>query len=104
MAVVDFGGKLRIVQNFTANPDALTAAVKGVKYSSVDSNRPDASSSLGSVTVASTGLSSLSNAEADFGARTMLLSVRSLAKNLAHRARAQDARSLFRRFRGDGRK
>jgi len=28
MAVVDFGGKLRIVQNFTANPDALTAAVK----------------------------------------------------------------------------
>src|SRR5882724_7164120 len=82
MAVVDFGGKLRIVQNFTANPDALTAAVKGVKYSSVDSNAADASSSLGSVTVASTGLSSLSNAEADFGARTMLLSVRSLAKNL----------------------
>jgi len=48
----------------------------------VDSNAADASSSLGSVTVASTGLSSLSNAEADFGARTMLLSVRSLAKNL----------------------
>src|SRR5258708_18980232 len=82
MAVVDFGGKLRIVQNFTANPDALTAAVKGVKYSSVDSNAADASSSLGPVTVASTGLSSLNNAEADFGARTMLLSVRSLAKNL----------------------
>src|SRR5258707_3867142 len=82
MAVVDFGGKLHIVQNFTANPDALTAAVKGVKYSSVDSNAADASSSLGPVTVASTGLSSLSNAEADFGARTMLLSVRSLAKNL----------------------
>src|SRR6266403_3472799 len=82
MAVVDFGGKLRIVQNFTANPDALTAAVKGVKYSSVDSNAADASSSLGPVTVASTGLPSLNNAEADFGARTMLLSVRSLAKNL----------------------
>jgi VWFA-related protein len=82
MAVVDFGGKLRIVQNFTANADALTAAVKGVKYSSVDSNGADASSSLGSVTVASSGLSSLSNAEADFGARTMLLSIRSLAKNL----------------------
>src|SRR5229473_1351326 len=82
MAVVDFGGKLRIVQNFTANPDALTAAVKGVKYSSVDSNAADASSSLAPVTVATTGLSSLSNAEADFGARTMLLAVRSLAKNL----------------------
>src|SRR5467141_940692 len=34
MAVVDFGGKLRVVQNFTANSDMLTAAVKGVKYSS----------------------------------------------------------------------
>src|SRR6266436_1864798 len=82
MAVVDFGGKLRVVQNFTANSDMLTAAVKGVKYSSVDSNPTDASNSLAPVTVASTGLSSLSNAEADFGARTMLLSVRSLAKNL----------------------
>src|SRR5258706_6283789 len=82
MAVVDFGGKLRVVQNFTANSDMLTAAVKGVKYSSVDSNPTDASNSLAPVTVASTGLSSLSNAEADFGARTMLLAVRSLAKNL----------------------
>ena len=27
MAVVDFGGTLRIAQNFTANPDALRAAV-----------------------------------------------------------------------------
>jgi len=33
MAVVDFGGALRIVQNFTANADVLQAAVKGVKYS-----------------------------------------------------------------------
>src|SRR4029077_15971960 len=81
MAVVDFGGKLQIVQNFTANADALTAAVKGVKYSSVDSNSADATTST-PVTVASLGLSSLSNAEADFGARTMLLAVRSLAKNL----------------------
>src|SRR5438270_12751389 len=82
MAVVDFGGKLRIVQNFTANADALTAAVKGIKFSSVDSNPTDASNSLSPVTVASNGLSSLSNAESDFGARTMLLSIRSLAKNL----------------------
>src|SRR5216683_1906478 len=83
MAVVDFGGALRIVQNFTANADVLQAAVKGVKYSSIDSNPSAAASdSLAPVTVASTGLSSLSNAEADYGARTMLLSVRSLAKNL----------------------
>src|SRR6266849_6467782 len=82
MAVVDFGGALRIVQNFTANADLLQAAVKGVKYSSIDSNASAASDPLAPVTVASTGLSSLSNAEADFGARTMLLAVRSLAKNL----------------------
>src|SRR5258705_2934397 len=83
MAVVDFGGSLRIVQNFTANPDVLRAAVSGVKGSSVDPNAP---SQTTSVTVASTGLpsfgSSLGNAEADFGARSMLLAVRSLAKNL----------------------
>jgi len=83
MAVVDFGGSLRIVQNFTANPDVLRAAVSGVKGSSVDPNAP---SQTTSITVASTGLpsfgSSLGNAEADFGARSMLLAVRSLAKNL----------------------
>src|SRR5580765_3607578 len=38
MAVVDFGGTLRIVQNFTANADLLRAAVGGVKNSSVDPN------------------------------------------------------------------
>src|ERR1700730_9747368 len=80
MAVVDFGGRLRIVQNFTANADALRSAVSGVKASSVD---PNASAPAAApVTVAATGLSSISNAEADYGARTMLLAVRSLAKNL----------------------
>src|SRR6266478_4679208 len=79
MAVVDFGGSLRIVQNFTANADVLRAAVSGVKSSSVDPNAPAPDVP---VTVASTGLSSLGNAAADFGARSMLLAVRSLAKNL----------------------
>src|SRR5712672_3455241 len=40
MAVVDFGGSLRIVQNFTANADVLRAAVSGVKSSAVDPNAP----------------------------------------------------------------
>jgi VWFA-related protein len=80
MAVVDFGGTLRIVQNFTANADALRAAIRGVKTSYVASNAtPDAS---GAGSIASPGFSSISSAEADFGARTMLLAVRSLAKNL----------------------
>src|SRR6266404_186857 len=79
MAVVDFGGSLRIVQNFTANADVLRAAVSGIKNSSVD---PNAAPADVPVTIASTGLSSLGNAAADFGARSMLLAVRSLAKNL----------------------
>jgi VWFA-related protein len=82
MAVVDFGGSLRIVQNFTANAQVLQAAVSGVKTSSVDPNAPPDVP----VTVASSGLpsfgSTLGNAAADFGARSMLLAVRSLAKNL----------------------
>src|ERR1700726_1787769 len=80
MAVVDFGGALRIVQNFTANADLLKSAVAGIKSSSVNPNAnvPD----VQPVTIASTGLSSLSNAEADFGARSVLPAVRSLAKNL----------------------
>src|SRR3989441_5459012 len=78
MAVVDFGGSLRIVQNFTANADVLRAAVSGVKSSSVDPNAPPPDVP---VTVASAGLSSLGNAEADFGARGMLLAWRRLAQN-----------------------
>src|SRR5712692_8788249 len=79
MAIVDFGGTLRIVQNFTANANLLRAAVSGVKSSAVDPNAPPPDTP---VTVASTNLSSLGSAEADFGARSMLLAVRSLAKNL----------------------
>jgi len=81
MAVVDFGGALRIVQNFTSNPQVLTAAVTGTKSAYVDPNANFAGNSQ-PVTIASAGLSSLSNAEADFGARSVLLAVRSLAKNL----------------------
>jgi VWFA-related protein len=80
MAVVDFGGALRIVQNFTANANLLRSAVAGVKHSSIDPNANVVDTQP--VTVASSSLSSLNNAEADFGARSMLLAVRSLAKNL----------------------
>lgn len=76
MAVVDFGGALNIVQNFTADAPHLQAAVARVKTSAVDPNAAQP------VTIASTGISSLSTAAADFGARSMLLAVRSLAKNL----------------------
>ena len=81
MAVADFGGALRIVQNFTTNAELLKAAVQGIQHSSVNPNAsvPD----VQPVTIASTAFtSSLSNAEADYGARSMLLAIRSLAKNL----------------------
>src|SRR2546426_679311 len=40
MAIVDFGGTLRITQNFTANADRLKRAAGAVKNSSVDPNAP----------------------------------------------------------------
>ena len=79
MAVAEFGGVLRIAQNFTANPDVLRAAISGVKTAFVASNvSPDPSGSGGG----SLPGFSASNAEAEYGARSMLLAVRSLAKNL----------------------
>ena len=93
MAVVEFGGALQIVQNFTANADRLRAAVSGAKGSAVDPNAQapvevasaglsPSSSPYGGTSGTYSPLSGMSNAEADFGARSMLLSVRSLAKNL----------------------
>src|SRR2546425_4473222 len=84
MAVVDFGGALRIVQNFTANAQVLRAAVSGVKGSAVDPNAPSADTPalVASAGPPMIGMSSLGNAAAEFGARSMLLAVRSLAKNL----------------------
>jgi VWFA-related protein len=79
MAVIDFGGTLRIKQNFTANSGLLRSAVSGVQTPQIDTNGQDASQP---VTIASAGMSSLSSSEGDYGARTMLLAVRSLAKNL----------------------
>jgi len=81
MAVVDFGGSLLVKQNFTSNADLLTAAVSGVKNPNIETNGQSAALA-NPVLVATSSLSSISNAEADFGARTMLLAVRSLAKNL----------------------
>jgi VWFA-related protein len=81
MAVVDFGGSLQVRQNFTANGELLAKAVNGVKTPSIETNGQSASS-LPAEMVASSSFTSLSRSESDFGARTMLLSLRSLAKNL----------------------
>ena len=82
MAVVDFGGTLRIVQNFTADVEHLKKAVAGVKGSFVSPNGEQASG-MQTDTFSAVGASALSNTEADFGARSALLAIRSLARNLA---------------------
>ncbi len=73
MAIVNFGGSIRITQNFTADAERLKQVVKGVKFSAVAPNAQPAS----------LGLPSLGNAESDFGVRSVLLGLRSMAKNLA---------------------
>ncbi len=80
MAVVEFGGTLRIVQNFTADAALLQAAAKNVKGSYVASNADPGGP--GASLVSTPGMGNFSNMETDFGARSMLLSVRTLAKNL----------------------
>ena len=87
MAVVNFGGTLQLRQNFTSNAKLLEAAVSGNKAPNIETNgQTDALVAGGQATqpvmVASTGIPTLSNAEAEFGVRSMLLSIRSLAKNL----------------------
>src|SRR5882762_11954878 len=76
MAIADFTGVVHIAQNFTADADRLTKVVAQVKVSSVNPNA--------TVQVASLGMPTLGNAEADFGARSVLLALRSMAKNLAN--------------------
>lgn len=85
IAIVDFGGTVRIAQNFTADAARLKQVVAGLKTSAVSPNAPPVEvASLGSSPIgASTfGMPQLSNAEADFGARSVMLALRSLAKSL----------------------
>ena len=74
MAVVDFGGTLKVAQNFTADGDLLKKAVSTVKFSALN---PNAGSN---VQVASLGGPSLSRTQGDFAARSVLLSMRDVAK------------------------
>ena len=68
--MVNFGGSVHIAQNFTNDTERLKKVVSGVKFSAVSPN-------------GDAGGTALSRAESDFGARTVLLGLRSLAKSLA---------------------
>jgi len=77
MAVVDFTGTLQIFQNFTADADKLKKAAALYKPSAVTSNAGNDAS------ISALGAPSLYDTESDYGARTFLLAIRSLARNLA---------------------
>jgi len=94
IAIVEFGGVLRITQNFTADATRLKKVVGGIKTSAVASNQttdnaiPSISNPQGTVEVASLGtpslgMPSLSTMEADFGARSVMIALRNLAKSLS---------------------
>ncbi|MFY9688673.1 MAG: VWA domain-containing protein [Candidatus Acidiferrales bacterium] len=80
MAVVDFTGALRIIQNFTGDPAQLKRATEYAKSSAVSSNDSD---SPGAAAQAGAPMPSLFNTGNDFGVYTLLLGIRNLAKDLA---------------------
>ena len=94
IAIVEFGGVLKITQNFTADASRLKKVVGGLKSSDVNSN-PESADNIAGIAgppagpeVASlanppsSGFPSLSTAEADFGARSVLMALRDVAKSL----------------------
>jgi VWFA-related protein len=84
MAVVEFTGTFRVVQNFTDNADLLARAVKGVKSGHVNPNAPpDPTLAASNVTMTTAGVPTLTSAEADFGARDLLYGLRDVSKLLA---------------------
>jgi VWFA-related protein len=85
IALVDFGGTIRVTQNFTSDSARLKQVVAALKNSSVSPNAaPVEVASLGAPPggAPSFGMPYLGNAEADFGARSVMLALRSLAKSL----------------------
>ncbi len=77
MAIVNFGGSLQISQNFTDDAERLKQVVNGTKTSAT-STRPVNTGGGGGG-----GFGRLGNAGADYGVRTVLLGLRTLAQNLS---------------------
>ncbi|MGC2330808.1 MAG: VWA domain-containing protein, partial [Candidatus Acidiferrales bacterium] len=80
MAVVDFTGSLRIIQNFTGDPVQLRRATQYAKTSAVSPN--DSDSSAGTAQ-AGPPMPSFFDSANDFGVYSLLLAIRTLAKDLA---------------------
>ncbi len=74
MAIAEFGGTLQITQDFTSNPELLKSAISVSRTPHMETN-PKSSSVSGSPL-------NLAASASDLGARSMFLSIRSLATNL----------------------
>jgi VWFA-related protein len=86
IAVVDFGGTLRIAQNFTTDAERLKQIVSTMKFSAVSPAPPvvdAATPSPSPIPQPSSGVPQLASTSANFGARTLLLALRDMAKELA---------------------
>lgn len=84
IAIVNFSGTLQITQNFTGDAVRLKQAVQGIRISAVSANLSDSAAPPGgAIPGAFGGLGSLGSPEADFGAYTLLLALRTMANNLA---------------------
>jgi VWFA-related protein len=75
MAVVNYGGWLQIAQNFTDNIDRLKQIVSGVRNSAIVSNVGIGGPDSGGATIG--------RSNGEFGARSVLLALASLAKDLS---------------------
>jgi VWFA-related protein len=83
IAIVEFTGSLRITQNFTTDAERLKQAVAGVQVSSLSSNPQSPNAINASPNLVGPGGPALGGGEYNFSAYSVLLSIRSLAKNLA---------------------
>lgn len=77
VAVAEFSTDLRVTQNFTADGDRLKRAVSSVRVGGMNPNVPGQT-----VELAALGAPSLGVTRSDFAARSMLLSIREMAKSL----------------------
>jgi VWFA-related protein len=85
MAIVNFGGTVQVAQNFTADAERLKQVASGIRASNVspDTQAPVQIASLGTPQGIPAGVPNLSNAEADFGVQSVMLALRTLAKDLS---------------------
>src|ERR1700727_1902305 len=80
IAITEFGGTVRISQNFTSDAQRLKQVVMGIKGSSVS---PNAQPVMVASLVPSPAAPSFNNLESDFGIHSVLIALRTLAKNMA---------------------